>query len=137
MRAIFASHRLRKLSASLLGLWLTVIMVAAFQPCAVLAKSLAAAPPGTTAAPACHDHAPAPDCCHDGDTTPARCNLPDLAADGHALHLDKNTLPPPAPAMAMLLPAVAGQTGGRSIHAGAPPPPRTAAPLLSSIRLLI
>lgn len=138
MRTIFAPRQLRRLSASLLGLWLTVILAAACQPCAVLAEALAAAPPGTTAAaPACHDQDPSPDCCHDGDTTPARCNLPDLAADGHSLHLNKNALPPMAPAVAILLPAVAGQANGRPIHAEAPPQSRNTIPLLSSIRLLI
>ncbi|WP_155989753.1 hypothetical protein RG903_13520 [Thermithiobacillus tepidarius DSM 3134] len=135
MRAIFSPRQLRQLTPGMLGLWLAIVLFAAFQPCAALANAMemASAPAHAACPEAAGQHDA--DCCQ----TPAyvQCNLPDLASDGLHIEFGKHLAPAlPVPLAALLLP----QAPWSSTAPGFVPetPPRQApAAQLSGVRLLI
>lgn len=138
---VISPRQLRHLTPIVLGLWLLVLVLTSFQPCAVAAEVLAVAPQAATA----DHHAAREDHCPEASVQNAKgkcckcqhythCNQPDVVKHDQALNLDFQTEAHFLQASAILL-----VPANNEPQQSKPPyhPPADLLRLLAATRLLI
>lgn len=122
---------IRRHRKSLFGLWVFLLLFIGLQPCNVLARTVAGAPPAM-AGMAC-DQAKMGD---SGKAAYVPCNLPDIAVDGHhdVLHSPLPAVAPVHAVLALAFPEL-GTVAATAVHINPPRPPDRFT--RSKIRLLI